>query len=1075
MEKCRARVRVIHPTITNKIEKLKKRLNAVNNDPLTQEEDKMLESIVIKTEMLELERILFESNRVYAKTKNLVHAETICRDWIRSNRAKKPRDTIFSILNPLVMEDTPTHNSIEMARKAKEYHEALQRKDRDPHLQPDNKKIEAVLNNITVRTSPTQKNEMAKYLSWGKIHHALQESANDKATGLDGIPVELWKKLSSQYDACSRAEQNPHSDVIEILTKVFNDIEKHGIAPTTRVNEGWMCPLYKKGERNNIANYRPITVLNTDYKIMTKALANKLAEIAPDLIHSDQAGFIKGRNIYDQIKLAKLTIDYGNIIEMNGTIVALDQEKVYDKILHPYIWKVLEKFDIPKHFINTIKHLYHNAATSVLINGILSDPFTVNRGVRQGDGLSCLIFNLSIEPLAAAIRNSPLTGISVEGAPENIKCKLFADDTMVYLHETDDITTLEMHALNPWCNVSGAVFNIAKTEIIPVGTKEYRTNLIATRRLNPQATPIQPNICIANEGQPVRVLGAWIGNGVDQATPWTPTIEKIAKSLKRWEANHPTTEGRRLITQMIIRGMTQYLAKVQGMPETAIKTLETIIQNFAWNGENRPTISMAHMSNAINKGGKKVLDIQVRNEAIQLTWLQAYLKLDDSRPTWAFITDAIFSNDVPGELKTLALNPNARINQLLHTWHSRTKNTNRKDDDPPNIPQDLKDMIKVGKKHGVRLEAIHPTPEVRAEMPAIWHNQTKVLEKPDILGDKHGKCIRDKHKVRTLRDIMEISENVPRNHKKNKKCKCTKCSSIRRTTAGKCKHPNKCIERAATLLHSIEDKWNPTLLLPTNFHTNPKPEDIGPTEDPDTSETTHTLDPFTDQKTLKDCFRVFTDPGPPPKTTTERAPRTEALNIPQITIYTDGSCTDNGKATAHAGSGIWYGDNDPRNTSVRVPYTHQSNQTGELYAVLHALQTNPPDQAILIKTDSMYVVQGLTKNTENWENQGWMHAKHANLFKNITAWIRHCSNSTKITWVKGHNGTHGDEEADKLVGEGAKLNTLPNAPPEPTPPANTIPLGAKLTSISQKDFYYGIKKATCHELAFFTFFSPYFS
>jgi phospholipase/lecithinase/hemolysin len=92
---------------------------------------------------------------------------------------------------------------------------------------------------------------------------------------------------------------------------------------------------------------------------------------------------------------------------------------------------------------------------------------------------------------------------------------------------------------------------------------------------------------------------------VDQATPWTTTIEKIAASLKKWDANHPTTEGRRLITQMIIGGMTQYLAKVQGMPETALKTLDRIIRNFAWSGENKPTISLAHMTNPHTTGGKK--------------------------------------------------------------------------------------------------------------------------------------------------------------------------------------------------------------------------------------------------------------------------------------------------------------------------------------------------------------------------------------------------------------------------------------------------------------------------------------
>ena len=75
---CRTCAKVVHPTILNKIEKLKNRLNEVNNNTTTPEDDRMLESIVIKMEMLELERILFKSNHTYAKAKPHVHTETIC-------------------------------------------------------------------------------------------------------------------------------------------------------------------------------------------------------------------------------------------------------------------------------------------------------------------------------------------------------------------------------------------------------------------------------------------------------------------------------------------------------------------------------------------------------------------------------------------------------------------------------------------------------------------------------------------------------------------------------------------------------------------------------------------------------------------------------------------------------------------------------------------------------------------------------------------------------------------------------------------------------------------------------------
>jgi hypothetical protein len=177
----------------------------------------------------------------------------------------------------------------------------------------------------------------------------------------------------------------------------------------TGFSKSWMCPLYKKNDKADIANYRPISLLNTDYKIFTKALTIKLARIAPDLLHKNQAGFVPGRHIYDQIWLTKRIIELAEATEQNGVIVALDQEKAYDKIEHDYLWRALKSYGIPDEFINTVNALYSDAYTLVAINGEFSErPFKVTRGVRQGDPLSCLLFDLAIEPLAESLRQSDL-------------------------------------------------------------------------------------------------------------------------------------------------------------------------------------------------------------------------------------------------------------------------------------------------------------------------------------------------------------------------------------------------------------------------------------------------------------------------------------------------------------------------------------------------------------------------------------------------------------------------------------------------------------------------------------------
>jgi len=86
----------------------------------------------------------------------------------------------------------------------------------------------------------------------------------------------------------------PSFDITKVLTYLFQDIQEHGVDKRTTFTTGWMCPLFKKKDPMEISNYRPITLLNIVYKLLTKVLAIQLLNHVNQLIHPDQAGFIPG-------------------------------------------------------------------------------------------------------------------------------------------------------------------------------------------------------------------------------------------------------------------------------------------------------------------------------------------------------------------------------------------------------------------------------------------------------------------------------------------------------------------------------------------------------------------------------------------------------------------------------------------------------------------------------------------------------------------------------------------------------------------------------------------------------------
>jgi hypothetical protein len=222
------------------------------------------------------------------------------------------------------------------------------------------------------------------------------------------------------------------------------------------------------------------------------------------------------------------------------------------------------------------------------------------------------------------IRSSELKGFPCPNREDRIIAALFADDTTVCLSEEDNFADLD-NILEVWCKASGAKFNKGKTQVIPIGPKTYRNRVIAQRKLHPDHPELPNHIEIVKDGEAVRILGSWQGNETNQATIWAPTIEKIERSLDKWDKSNPTINGRQKIVQMVVGGMTQYLTTVQGMPKDIEDYLDKRIKTFMWAGKRVAPLNNDFLFFPTEEGGKDLLSIKDRNDAIALKDIRDFL------------------------------------------------------------------------------------------------------------------------------------------------------------------------------------------------------------------------------------------------------------------------------------------------------------------------------------------------------------------------------------------------------------------------------------------------------------------
>ena len=186
----------------------------------------------------------------------------------------------------------------------------------------------------------------------------------------------------------------------------------------------------KDKDKRNISNWRPISLINVDVKIGSKAIARRLETVLPQIIHHNQTAYVKGRTVLDTVRAIEDILEYTETHKINGKIIAIDFQKAFDSVSRNFIFGTV--FNFGPSFKQWVYTFYNNISSCVLNNGFSTGPFQVQRGVRQGDPLSAYLFIICMEILAINLRSEKsIRGIDVNN--EEIKMGLFADDLRAFL------------------------------------------------------------------------------------------------------------------------------------------------------------------------------------------------------------------------------------------------------------------------------------------------------------------------------------------------------------------------------------------------------------------------------------------------------------------------------------------------------------------------------------------------------------------------------------------------------------------------------------------------------------------
>ena len=412
----------------------------------------------------------------------------------------------------------------EILKIAKAFYKNLYKKEQlDPATQ------QKFLDFVQTKITEEQNTYLNRDLEEEETVKAIKDTKAGGSPGLDAIPIDYYKRFLSII-------KTP-------LTKVLNHyFTTSNIPYDTKLSA--ITIIYKKDDRKNIKNYRPISLSNNDLKILTKIMCERLKTLMDSIIGDSQYA-CPGRNIATPNHI--LRDMYCDAVQHKHEhfIISIDFIKAFDSVDREYMLKVLEKMGFEGRFLDTVKNLNTATGAKLIINGFISDTIKLRRGIKQGDALSLFLFLVALEPLIVAIKMHPqITGIKTPSGIEQ-KTLCYADDA--------NLTVSTRSSLYHAVKLIHEFGKATGLRVQPAGHQKCCTCLITYSEPTLRIRNLPPDLKYITDG--IELLGTAIGN--------PPFVKQfMGKKVKAFEEE---ANALRRVTQTIQERATLANSKLQSI------------------------------------------------------------------------------------------------------------------------------------------------------------------------------------------------------------------------------------------------------------------------------------------------------------------------------------------------------------------------------------------------------------------------------------------------------------------------------------------------------------------------------